>query len=145
MSERSLRIVVDTNVVASSLRSRRGASFRLIYGLDKAAYVPCVSTATFLEYEEVLLRTVGEHGFTPEEVRGFLDYMASVSAHVPIHFRWRPFLADPGDECFLELAVAAGAEVLVTYNKRDFRGVPEQFGVAVLDPREFLERTGELG
>jgi len=63
---------------------------------------------------------------------------------VPIHFRWRPFLPDVGDECFLELAVAARADAIVTYNKRHFPDVFEKFGVKVLDAREFLLSIGVL-
>ena len=43
----------------------------------------------------------------------------------------------------LELAVAAQCEYIITYNRRDFRGA-EQFGLAVLDPRTFLQKIGVL-
>jgi len=138
------QIVLDTNVLVSALRSGRGASFRLVYGLGRDLYVPCLSTAVVLEYEDVLLRQAPRLGYTSEDVRDFVDFVVSASRCVPIHFRWRPFLHDAGDECFLELAVAAGATAIVTYNKRDFRGVPEQFGIKVLDAREFLISIGVL-
>ena len=52
-----------------------------------------------------------------------------------IFFLWRPFLPDPTDDHVLEVAVAAGCDAIVTYNKRDFRdigklglsGFPKQF------------------
>ncbi len=43
----------------------------------------------------------------------------------------------------LELAVGAGCRHIVTYNKRDFRGV-ERFGVEVITPKDLLEEIGEL-
>lgn len=43
----------------------------------------------------------------------------------------------------LELAVAAGSDLIVTYNKSDFDGV-EQFGIRVMTAQEFLKETGEL-
>jgi predicted nucleic acid-binding protein len=43
----------------------------------------------------------------------------------------------------LELAVAANCDFIVTYNKKDFRGV-ERFGLRVVTPKEFLEEIGEL-
>ena len=43
----------------------------------------------------------------------------------------------------LELAVSAGSEIIVTYNKVDFQGV-EQFGIRVLTAQEFLQEIGEL-
>jgi predicted nucleic acid-binding protein len=43
----------------------------------------------------------------------------------------------------LELAVTSECNFIVTYNKNDFRGV-EQFGIRVMDAKEFLEEIGEL-
>lgn len=42
----------------------------------------------------------------------------------------------------LELAVAGGCDVIVTYNKRDF-GNLSRFGIAVMTPRELLIEIGE--
>ena len=41
----------------------------------------------------------------------------------------------------LELAVSAGCDYLITYNRKDFRG-SEQFGIKVITPREFLNKIG---
>ena len=138
------QVVLDTNVLVSALRSRRGASFKLVDGLGGEHYVPCLSTAVVLEYEDVLLRQAATMGYTPEDIGDFIDFVVGVSRCVPIHFRWRPFLPDAGDECFLELAVAARADAIVTYNKRHFLGVLDTFGVKVLDAREFLQSIGVL-
>ncbi len=43
----------------------------------------------------------------------------------------------------LELAVAAGSDVIMTYNKADFGGV-EQFGIHVMTAQEFLLDIGAL-
>jgi predicted nucleic acid-binding protein len=53
------------------------------------------------------------------------------------------FLPDPYDDHVLEVAVAAGCEAIITYNKRDFRGV-ERFGLRVLNPRELLSEIGVI-
>ena len=50
----------------------------------------------------------------------------------------RPKLPDPKDEKVLEVAVNAGCEYIVTYNKRDFAGA-ESYGIQVVDPRTLLE------
>ncbi len=59
--------------------------------------------------------------------------------------RWlrRPFLPDPFDDHILEVAVAAKCDAIITYNKRDFRGV-EKFNPQVLDARELLFEIGEI-
>jgi len=38
-----------------------------------------------------------------------------------------------------EVAVAAGAQAIVTHNRRDFLGV-EKFGLKIWSPRQLLER-----
>jgi predicted nucleic acid-binding protein len=43
----------------------------------------------------------------------------------------------------LELAVTAGSEYIVTFNKSDFVGA-EQFGIRVVTPKEFLQEIKEL-
>lgn len=43
----------------------------------------------------------------------------------------------------LELAVAAGCEAIVSYNKRDFVGAA-RFGLRVLTPKEFQTEIGVL-
>ena len=52
----------------------------------------------------------------------FVDYLCAASEHQAIYFSWRPQLPDPNDEFILELAVAAGASHIVTFNGADFRG-----------------------
>ncbi len=49
----------------------------------------------------------------------------------------------PKDDMVLELAVSAGCNIIVTYNKDDFEGV-EQFGIRVMTPRDLLFEIGEL-
>lgn len=44
------------------------------------------------------------------------------------------------DVMVLEAAVNGGADMLVTFNRRDFGAAPAAFGVACLLPREALER-----
>ncbi len=53
---------------------------------------------------------------------------------------WRPTLRDAGDEMVLEAAVNGRADVLVTFNQRDFGSTPALFGIEVLLPREALRR-----
>jgi predicted nucleic acid-binding protein len=50
-----LEIVIDTNVIISALRSRRGPAFRLFSTLGDPRWQANVSTALLLEYEEKLL------------------------------------------------------------------------------------------
>ena len=133
--------VVDTNVVLSALRSQRGASFRLLRLVGDPRWGMSVSVALLLQYEAVARREAVPLHASLEEADRFIDYLCSASEHQVIHFVWRPQLPDPDDEFILELAVAARASHIVTFNLADFRGA-ERFGIKVVEPREFLRIIG---
>ena len=105
-----------------------------------APFQIALSVPLVLEYEMALKRKtdLGE-----EDVEVMVDYFCEVADRRRIHFLWRPFLRDPADEMVLEVAVEAGAEIVVTHTVRDFSGVENQFGIRVLDPGTFLELLKE--
>ena len=82
-------------------------------------------------------------GLTHQDVDDILDYLCRVAHQQPIYFLWRPVLRDPNDDMVLEVAVESESEYIVTFNLRDFAGA-EQFGVAVVEPRWFLDHIGRL-
>ena len=102
---------------------------------------PLVTTALFLEYEDVLLRPEQRiaTGMTPAQVEGALAALASTSEPVEVHFRWRPQLTDPADELVLEAAVNGAADCLVTHNLRDFQPAARKFELRVITPQQCLK------
>lgn len=136
-----MRVVLDTSVIVAGLRSRLGASNRVLMLVAEGRCVPLVTTAVFLEYEDVLLRP--EHrlatGMSERDVNGFLGALASAAEPVEVHFTWRPQLSDPADELMLEAAVNGHAEAIVTHNTRDFGSAARIFGIAVRTPAQVLE------
>lgn len=137
-----LRLVLDTNVLVAGLRSRRGASYRLLELVAKAAVRPVLSVPLVLEYEAVLKRQAGVLGLTLGDVDGLLDDLCLLGERHLVYYLWRPTLRDPSDELVLELAVAAGCPHIVTHNVRDFAG-SQQFGVAICTPQQWLTKIGE--
>jgi predicted nucleic acid-binding protein len=69
-----------------------------------------------------------------------LDAIALVAEPVRISFLWRPLLPDPGDDLVLETAVNGLANVVVTFNRRDFEPAAMRFGLEVLTPSEGVRR-----
>ena len=136
-----LKIAIDTNVIVSALRSRNGASNKLMTLIGTNKFITCISVGLILEYEDVLTRNF--HGLSKKSVKEFLDYFCSVSEHVKVHFLWRPVLNDPNDDMLLELAMAAEAQYIVTYNSSDFKGI-QKFNTRIIKPKQFLELIGEL-
>ncbi|MBD3423093.1 MAG: putative toxin-antitoxin system toxin component, PIN family [Candidatus Latescibacteria bacterium] len=137
------RIVIDTNVFVTALRSRRGASFKLLTLLGKDKFVISVSVPLVIEYEGAAKRISRSLGLNYSDIDDILDYLCSVSEHRKVHFLWRPFLNDPNDDMVLELAVESQSDYILTYNVKDFQG-SEEFGVKVITPKDFLKMTGVL-
>jgi putative PIN family toxin of toxin-antitoxin system len=134
---------LDTNVLVSALRSRLGASFRLLSLIDSGKFSLCVSVPLVLEYEAATKRHAKTIGLTFRDIDNILDYLCLVAEHHRVYYLWRPTLKDPNDDMVLELAVSCKAEAIVTYNRGDFKGA-EQFGIRILSPKDFLKQIGEL-
>ena len=110
------QIVIDTNVLVTAQRSKRGASARLISLVGTGRFDIHVSVPLVLEYEAVLLRYRAELGLTQEDVADVIDALCALAKHQKIYFLWRPYLRDRNDEMVLELAVAARCDSIITYN-----------------------------
>jgi putative PIN family toxin of toxin-antitoxin system len=136
-------IVIDTNVLVTGLMSSRGYAFRLLQLVGTGRFEINLSVPLLLEYEDVLRRESLNLPVSAAAIDAVLDYHCSVARHHTIFFLWRPFLRDAKDELVLELAVKARCDYIITYNQRDFQGVQKQFGLQVIDPREFLILLGE--
>ena len=134
-------VVLDTNVLVAGLRSRSGASARLLALVGSGAFNINLSVPLVLEYEAVLLRPELRMPVSPGAIAAVLDYHCTAGRHHEIFFLWRPYLNDPGDDMLLELAVKAGCQYIVTHNERDFAGC-ERFGVQAITPGAFLRHIG---
>jgi predicted nucleic acid-binding protein len=134
-------VVLDTNVLVSAIRSRRGASFEIVSLIGTEVFDVAVSVPLVLEYESVLLRHVGETELDEDDVVAIVDYICLVAKRQPIFLLWRPLLRDPRDDMVAEVAIAAGCEAVVTHNLSDFEELAK-LGINVLSPREFLRQIG---
>lgn len=134
-----MRVVIDTNVLVAALRSRRGASFRLVQRLGSPQFRPVISPPLCLEYEDVFRRSGLLPGQTAEDIGDFLDYFLSECVECRIHFLWRPHLPDPKDDLVLELALAGNAPFIITHNTRHFPGL-DALGIQAVTPDDFLSR-----
>ncbi len=139
----SSQIVIDTNVLVAALRSKRGASYRLLRLLGDRRFEINISVPLVLEYEKAARGMIRRGGLSARDIDDILDYMCAVAHHRKVFYLWRPLLRDPKDDMVLELAVAARCNFIITYNKKDFYGI-QQFGIEALTPKEFLEKMGEL-
>ena len=89
------RVVLDTNVLVAALRSRRGASHRLLRLVGDQRWQINPSVPLLLEYEDVLKRPDAGHHLTPEEVDDVLNFLCASASLREIFYLWRPVLPDP--------------------------------------------------
>jgi putative PIN family toxin of toxin-antitoxin system len=132
-------VVLDTNILVSAIRSRRGASYRLLSQVSTGAFEVAVSVPLVLEYEDAMLRRRGN--LSTSDIQEIVDYVCSVARHQNIFYLWRPLLRDPKDDMVAEVAVASSASAIVTHNLRDFIGI-EKFGIRAISPGAFLKQVG---
>jgi putative PIN family toxin of toxin-antitoxin system len=142
-----MKVVLDTNVLVAGLRSRQGASFRILTELPERRFTPVISVPLMLEYEAVLKRPEHSSRITlgGNDVDAILDMVAAVSDHVRLFYLWRPLSRDPADDMVIETAVAGSASGIVTFNRRDFEGAVSRFGLKLMTPGEFLIALKEEG
>jgi len=132
------RIVIDTNVLISALRSQVGASYALLQLIGMSHFEFCISVSLMMEYEDVAKRMHRALRLTLQEIDDILDYLCLVGRTQKIYYLWRPALSDPGDDMLLELAVASNATIIVTHNTAHFKGV-NRFGILAMKPKDFLK------
>jgi putative PIN family toxin of toxin-antitoxin system len=139
-----MKLVIDTNIVVSAMRSPRGASAALLVAARGGRVTMLANVALALEYEATC--RLAEHrlasGLDLEQVGIFVDAVIAMVEPVESHFVWRPQLRDPSDELVLEAAVNGHADAIVTFNRRDFGAIPQRFGIELLMPAEAPRRIG---
>lgn len=135
-------IVLDTNIFVSAILGPKGAGRRILRGCLQHEYLPLMGNALFLEYEALLSRSdlFGRCILGPGDREALLDAYLSVCRWVTVYYTWRPNLRDEADNHLIELAIAGGADCLITKNTRDFSGANLHFPtLSVQSPEQFLE------
>ena len=110
-----MRVVLDTNIILASFS--RKSPYRLVMDVFKSRGFPlCVTTEILLEYEEKL-----HEKFSKEAASLFMEALPDRSNvdWVNIFFKWNLVYPDLDDNKFVDCAIAANADYLVT-NDRDY-------------------------
>jgi len=72
----------------------------------------------------------------------FGHVLGNTDRQTVLPFRYlRPQSRDPNDETVLEAAINGQADVLVTYNVKDFAEAGERFRISVLRPGDLLKKV----
>jgi uncharacterized protein len=129
-----MKVVLDTNVLVSGLLSPIGAPGEIVRMVVSGNLEIVYDARIVCEYEEVLKRPKFgmDHGYV-DDIVSFIEHFGYPTSGVPLKRR----LPDIDDEAFLEAAVSAKADFLVTGNMGHFPAACRQ-DVPIVTPREFV-------
>lgn len=129
-----MKMVLDTNVLVSGLLNPSGAPGHIVRMLFSGCLEIAYDARMIWEYEEVLKRP--RFGISPDlvaDIIAFVESFGHVTAGIPLKKR----LPDPDDEPFLEVALAAKADFLITGNISHYPAASRQ-GIKVVSPADLM-------
>lgn len=135
---------MDTNVFIAAMLSPSGGNRDTLRACLDGRANPLMGAALFHEYEDVMLRSdpMRKSPLRFKDRQTLFEAFLSVCEWVKVYFLWRPNLPDEGDNHLVELAIAGGADNIVTNNVRDVRRGELSFpNLQILTPAEFLKTT----
>ena len=137
--------MLDAAVIVAATRSDAGASRQLVRAALETHFELLLSVPLALEYEAVLKRPaqLAMSRATVQDIDKLLDALISVCRPVYRSFFWRPLLRDADDDMVLETALSGHADMLVTFNQRDFEPGTSALGIELAAPRRALKRIKE--
>jgi len=140
----TIRAVVDTNVVVSGILSpggkpaavlrTAGVGFRLVWTPDIVA--ECLRVLAYPRIARVLAPTRRQE-YARQVVAGLAAGADMVSPELLP--KVRAVKADPDDDLFLATALAGGAQILVSGDRRHLLAMRNYGGVRIVDAATFLE------
>jgi uncharacterized protein len=137
----SLRVVFDTNVVASA-SFWRGPPFDCLVSWTKGRCQAAVSPELLAEYHETMEKlrlSYPNHKCVP-----WAEALTeSANLFFPVE-RARGETPDPGDEKVLECALAADAERIVTGDKKHLLPLRRFRGIEIVSPADFIRALGSV-
>jgi uncharacterized protein len=131
-----IRAVIDTNVLVSGLLSPSGNEALIVLAVHQGLLRPCLSEEIIDEYAGVLARP--KFAFPPDEIEALI-VMLRRNGELFQAEQSSQASPDTGDTKFVECALTAKADFIITGNKRHF---PEKsYGSAhVVNAGELLDR-----
>lgn len=106
------KVVLDTNVLLVSI-SQRSRLHWIFQSLIENKYILCVSTEMLAEYAEIIEQHMGSD--TSTSVLGVIQNLPNVH-WVTAYYRFH-LLKDEDDNKFVDCAISANAEYIVTHDK----------------------------
>ncbi|MEZ4637639.1 MAG: putative toxin-antitoxin system toxin component, PIN family [Caldilineaceae bacterium] len=143
-----MRVVLDTNVLISALISSQGAPAQ-IFSLWRSGDIEIIAShETLDELKRVLAypKIAGRLRYTGEQVRRYLELLYTTAevvedAHAVSELEDAAHIveADPEDDKFFAVALAAQAQFIVSGDKAHVLPMSQYQGIQVVSPAHFLQ------
>ena len=137
-----MKVVIDTSVWISALITKECGAREILRLVFQEKLIPQISEQLFREYESVMRRRKIQNLtiLAKDEQQELFEAFLSKCKWNDIYYSWRPNLKDENDNFLVELAVASGAEAIVTYNTKDFKNSELVFDHIIITPEELIRR-----
>lgn len=108
-----MTVVLDCNIIVMSLTSRSDY-YRIYRALVNGDFKMAVSSEMMLEYEEII-----ERKYNIRAAQAFVALLRGLPnvLHTTVYFNWKLIQADADDNKYVDCAIAAQAEYIVTQDK----------------------------
>lgn len=131
-------VCLDTNIVVQA-RSSHHAYHPILNACVAGRLVMAVSTGILLEYEEII-SLLGGVGAWRKFAR-LIDLMELTTqsvVRINPHFQFRVIANDPDDNAFVDCAISAGAEYIITEDRHFFGLAGAGYKPQPIHPAEFI-------
>jgi putative PIN family toxin of toxin-antitoxin system len=129
-------VVLDTNIVASAT-FWRGSPSRCLEAWAQGAFTLVISHPILAEYEEVIARLAARYPNRPA-----VDWLGAIrqAAHLCFPVPQPAATSDPDDQMFIECAITARADYLVSGDKGHLLALQQAGGIPIIAVADFLRR-----
>ena len=134
-----MQIVLDTNVLVSALLKANSTPAAIVTLWREGKLEVLISHEILVEVQRVLDYPHIRDKVTPAQRKAFLALLTTAGTMLEPPDKSSFVLADPDDDKFIFLALAGGAETIVTGDKHLLE-LGNVEGIAILTPRDFLAR-----
>jgi len=136
-----VRVVLDTSVVITAIRSSTGAAAEILRLALLQELTILMDYKLASEYRAVALRKqhIAASGKTHAELTLLLDTLEALAEPVLVVLQHHPLSPDANDDMVLDVAINGKADAIVTGNIKHFREPAERFQLTLLTPVELLQ------
>lgn len=135
-----MRAVVDTGTLVSALIKRQGTTGDVLYALRDGRFSVIYTTDILVEIIDVLGRPVfrSKYAIEPDDITALVN-LIRLRGELVVPKRKLSVCRDPDDDKFLEAALAAGADCIIS-GDADLLELARFENIPILRPAEFLAR-----